>query len=214
MNPSANDLVTVVVLGGIGWRLFGGLRHALSDFGRERIVEIVGGIRWRHLWPVPFVLTGVVVVAALLLQIPGLSWGWWSAFGGEGNPVFGSNQSTIGTAWEWIVPGIFMLMLIPALPLFAYAEEQAFRRGAELWSRWRRVYKVVSFGLVHALIGIPIGTALALSVGGAYFMRVYLRQYRRLPSTHVATLESTRAHTAYNGLIIGVVLIFVLSSLL
>ena len=214
MNPSGNDLVTVVVLGGIGWRLFGGLRHAFSGYGRDRIVEIVGGIRWRHIWPVPFVLTGVFVVATLLVQVPGLSWGWWSAFGGEGNPVFGSNQSTSGTAWEWIIPGVFMLMLIPALPLFAYAEEQAFRSGAEFWSRWRRVYKVVSFGLAHALIGIPIGTALALSVGGAYFMNAYLHQYRLSPSGHEATLASTRAHTAYNGIIVGVVVIAVLASLL
>ncbi len=65
---------------------------------------------------------------------------------------------------------------------------------------------MVQFGLIHALIGIPIGAALALSVGGAYFMRVYLGAYNRTRSRMEATLESTRAHTVYNAVIVGVVL--------
>src|SRR6266536_3423430 len=125
--------------------------------------------------------------------------------GGQGNPVFGSNDSTSGTVWEWLIPAAFVLLLIPALPLFAYAEEQMFRRGAEGWSSRRRALKVVQFGLVHALIGIPIGTALALSVGGAYFMRTYLHSIHTDGSPAAATLESARAHTAYNGFIVAAV---------
>ena len=75
----------------------------------------------------------------------------------------------------------------------------------------RRVVKTVQFGLVHALIGIPIGAALALSLGGAYFMVVYLREYRSTGSTRSATLESTTAHTVYNGVIIGIVCIAVIA---
>jgi len=102
---------------------------------------------------------------------------------------------------------VFMALLLPALPLFAYAEERMFRSGAEGWSRGRRVVKVVQFGLVHALIGIPLGAALALSIGGAYFMRIYVRSYRRVPSRHEATIESTAAHTAYNGMVVVVVVV-------
>lgn len=170
--------------------------------GRDLIVRIVRGVRWRHVWPVPFVLTSVIVAATALARIPGMQWGWWSALGGEGNPVFGSNTSTIGTVWEWLIPAVFMVMLVPALPLFAYAEERMFRSGAEHWNPRRRALKIVQFGLIHALIGIPIGTALALSIGGAYFMFAYLRSYRATPSTHHATLESARAHASYNGCII------------
>ena len=126
---------------------------------------MVTGIRWRHLWPVPFVLTAVVVAASALLRVPGLDWGWWSALGGIGNPVTGSTEQTAGTAWEWIVPLAFVALLLPALPLFAYAEERIFRTGAHHWSRPRRALKIVQFGLVHALIGVPIG---ALSVPGAF----------------------------------------------
>lgn len=204
---NVSDVATVAVLAFVGVRLATGLRRSLAADGRSLIRAVVSQIRWRHIWPVPFVLAAVIVAAAVLVQVPGLDWGWWSAFGGEGNPVFGSNESTAGTVWEWLIPAVFMVLLIPALPLFAYAEERMFRRGAQHWGPRRRAIKVVQFGLAHALIGIPIGTALALSVGGAYFMVCYLREFRSSHSAESATLESARAHTAYNGLIVGLVVL-------
>ena len=141
------------------------------------------------------------------MLVPGLDWGWWSAIGGEGNPVFGSTDQTSGTVWEWIIPLVFMC------DAAAGAAAVRERRGAHVPPRrrdlvdGRRVLKTLQFGLVHALIGIPIGAAFALSIGGAYFLRVYLRAYARSGSTSDATMESTTAHTVYNGVIIGVVLI-------
>ena len=209
-----DDVLTVTVLGFVGVRLATGLRRSLTGDGRATVRAIVSRIRWRHIWPVPFVLAGVVAVATTLIRVPGLSWGWWSAIGGEGNPVFGSNESTIGTVWEWLIPALFLLLLIPALPLFAYAEEQMFRRGAEHWSRRRRALKVVQFGLVHTFIGIPVGTAIALSVGGAYFMHTYLREYAVSGSANEATMESARAHTTYNGIIVALVVVVVIATAL
>ena len=104
-----------------------------------------------------------------------------------------------------VIPLVFIALLLPALPLFAHAEERMFREGAEHWGAAKRVMKVVQFGAVHALIGIPIGAALALSIGGSYFMVVYLAAVRRTGSTADGVLESTRAHTAYNGVIVMVV---------
>ena len=210
MSDLTSNVLTVGVLGFVGVRLATGTRRSFTGEGRRLVQTIVRRIRWRHIWPIPFVLTGVVAVATATWQVPGLNWGWWTALGGQGNPVFGSNDSTSGTVWEWLVPAAFLLLLIPALPLFAYAEEQMFRRGAESWAPRKRALKVVQFGLVHALIGIPIGTALALSIGGAYFMNVYLRSYRSTQSTAEATLESARAHTAYNGLIVATVVVGVI----
>ena len=203
---SLNHLATFAVLGFVGLRLFGGLRRSLASDGRSLVLSIVRGIRWRHIWPVPLLLTAVIVVATALVKLPVLKWGWWTALGGQGNPVFGTNDATGGTIWEWLVPVLFMAMLIPALPLFALAEERLFRQGAEHWNGRRRALKIVQFGLVHALIGIPLGVAVALSIGGAYFMFTYLHAYRSNESQQEATLESTRAHAAYNGLIVILVI--------
>lgn len=205
MRGWVSNLLSVAVLALIGIRLVQAAHMSRSARGKSLSRSIWTRIRWRHLWPVPFVLSGVLAVATLLLLVPPLRWGWWSALGGDGNPVFGSSDTTTGTVWAWLIPLVFMVLVIVALPLFANAEERMFRAGAEHWSTGWQVLKTVQFGLIHTVIGIPIGVALALSVGGAYFMSTYLRSYRASGSAAEATLESTRAHTAYNAVIIAVV---------
>ena len=209
VNDQMTNVLTFAVLGFMGFRLVTGLRHSRTTQGRSVVSQVWHRFGWRHVWPVPLLLTVVVAAATALMQIPGLSWGWWSMLGGSGNPVFGESDATVGPVWEWIIPLTFMCLLLPALPLFAYAEERMFRAGAEGWSRPRRLLKVLQFGMIHAVIGIPIGAALALSIGGAYFMWVYLREYRRNLNLHDATLESTAAHTVYNGLIVVLVVVAV-----
>ena len=193
------DVITAAVLLLVAVRVGGVTRRLVTTRSmRDRVVQIVRGIRLRHVLPVPFVLAAVLAAAGVLLLVPGLDWGWWSSIGGVGNPVTGSTERTSGTVLEWLIPLVFVLLLLPALPLFAEAEERRFRAGAEHWSLGRRAWRGVVFGLVHALIGIPIGVALALSIGGWYFTWWYLRG---------GIIESTRAHTAYNGVIILVLLL-------
>ena len=202
------NLLTVAVLALVGTRLVTVASHAArSSNVRNHVVDILRGLRPRHFLPVPLVLALVITVATLLIRVPGLSFGWWTAIGGQGNPVVGATDKTAGTPLEWIVPLAFMAVLLPVLPLFAEREEVMFREGAEHWSWRRRVYKCVQFGLVHALIGIPIGVAFALSIGGAYFMWAYLRLYRRA-GPEAAVLESTRCHTAYNLTIVVLVMVY------
>jgi hypothetical protein len=207
-------VLTASVLAFVGYRLVSAASlMARSAALRRRVRDIVSGIRWRHLWPIPFVLGGVLVAAIALLQVPPLRFGWWTALGGLGNPVTGTTDQTTGTALEWLVPLVFLLLLAPALPLFAFREEELFRLGAEDWSGRRRVLKALQFGLVHALIGIPIGVALALAVGGGYFQWAYLRGFHASGGDQqAAVLESTRAHTAYNGAIVLVVLAAIATS--
>ena len=209
MNGRLSNVISIVVLAAVGLRLVQAVTLSRSTRGRSLSRQVWTRLRWRHFWPVPFVLGGVLLVAIPLLLVPPLRWGWWSALGGGGNPVFGESETTSGTVWEWLIPLVFMALVVVALPLFANAEERMFRTGAQRWSTRKRVLKVLQFGLIHAVIGIPIGVALALSVGGAYFMSVYLRSYALTGSPAEATLESTRAHTAYNALIIAVVAVVV-----
>ena len=167
-------------------------------------MRILRGLRFRHFAPVPLVAALVFAAAMLLVQIPLFDFGWWSALGGAGNPVFGATERTAGTALEIVIPLVFIALLAPALPLFAEREEQIFRAGAEEWSTFKRLLKGVQFGLVHAVIGIPIGVALALSIGGWWFTVAYLRGFRN-GGREAALLEATRAHTAYNATLVALV---------
>jgi len=209
LNNLLTNVLTFAVLGFLGFRLVTGVQRSRSADGRLLVRRVWRNAGWRHVWPVPLLLTVVIAVATAIMLVPGLDWGWWSAIGGDGNPVFGRSEATSGTAWEWLLPMAFMCLLLPALPLFAYAEERLFRTGAERWSPRRRALKVLQFGMVHALIGIPIGAALALSLGGAYFMWIYLRRFAATGSVDEATIESTTAHTVYNFLIVLMVIVAV-----
>lgn len=202
----ALDLLTLVVVAFVGTRLALAFRTAVRRDVAAQTLAIVRGIRARHVIPVPFVAAAVVTAATLLTQLPVLSFGWWSAVGGDGNPVFGSTQRTSGTVLEWLVPLVFIVLLLPALPLFARREEEIFRLGAETWSTPKRIARAFLFGVVHAVIGIPLGVALALSIGGAWFTLAYLRGYRE-GGRRSALMESTRAHTAYNAVIVVIVLL-------
>jgi hypothetical protein len=207
---SAFDVLTIAVLAFIGVRIAGGTRIALSGNGRRHVVGIMRGLRPRHFVLAVPVLTAVVVAVVLLVQIPGLDFGWWTALGGIGNPVTGTTDRTAGTALEWLIPLVFLVMLIPALPLFAETEEQIFRFGSEKRTGLQRMGKGVQFGLAHAIIGIPIGAALGLSIGGWYFTWWYMRAYKRTHDPGAAMLESTRAHLAYNMTVVVIVLAAVL----
>jgi hypothetical protein len=202
------DLTTPIsfgVLALVGARLASGARVSLTANGRRQTGLVVRRIGWRHVWPVAPLLAVVLSAAIALSSLPVLSWGWWTMLGGEGNPVFGSSDATAGTVWEWLLPLVFMTLLLPSLPLFALAEERIFRAGAEGWSTWKRIGKILSFGMIHAVVGIPLGAALALSIGGAWFMRVYLRRHSLTGSRVDATFESATAHTVYNATIVVIV---------
>jgi hypothetical protein len=192
------DLLSLAVVALFGSRLLYIFGRTITPAARQRSWRIMRGLRFRHFAPVPFVLAAVIIAGGLLVQLPVLSFGWWGALGGQGNPAFGITDTTAGTPFEVLIPLVFVVLLLPGLPLLVAREEEIFRLGAEDWSWPKRLWKAVVFGLVHALIGIPIGVAVALSIGGLWFTLAYLRG---------GLLESTRSHLAYNGFIVSIVLI-------
>ena len=207
------DLLAVAVLALVGTRLLSVARFSLRPARRAHLVGLLRGIRARHVLPVPFVLAAVLAAALLLMEVPGLDWGWWTALGGFGNPVTGGTERTIGTVFEWLIPLVFVALLLPALPLLAEREEQVFRRGDEQRTLPQRAARGLTFGLVHAIMGIPLGAALALSIGGWYFSWCYLRGYRNGNRSQLAALtESTRAHLAYNACIVALLLVSLAAS--
>lgn len=204
--PMLLDALTIAVLAYIGSRLVVAARQSLRTDVRTRTLEVLGGLRPHHFLLALPVLGGVLALAVALLRVPGLDFGWWTAIGGQGNPVVGSTRRTAGTPLAVVVPAVFLVLLVPGLPLLVEREERLFRWGSEHRSRLRRVVRGAVFGLVHAAVGIPIGAALALSVGGWYLTWAYMRGWRAGGCSAVAgLLESTRSHLAYNLLILVVV---------
>jgi hypothetical protein len=197
------DVLTLAVLAYVGFRLADAARHSVRS--RAYVWKLVRGLRPRHFLLAFPVLTVVVSLAMLSFEVPGLSFGWWTALGGEGNPVFGSAPPQTVGRFDSVIPIVFAVLLVLGLPLLVEGEEWVFRRGAEHRSRWGNLRWAVYFGLVHALVGIPIGAALALSAGGLYLTWAYLRMWRRTGSQEEALAESTRAHLAYNLVIVAVV---------
>jgi len=195
--------LTVVVLGWVGSNLVVGARRAVRR--RSHTLDLLRGVRGRHLWPAPLVLAVVLAVFGLAWLAPPLRFGWWSLLGGEGNVVFGSTEQTQGTVLEVLIPVVFVLLLLPALPLLVEAEERRFRLGAEGWSTRRRAWRGLQFGLLHLVVGIPIAAALAIAVAGWWFTWVYLRAHRRTGSPEAAVAESTRAHLGYDLVVVGLV---------
>jgi hypothetical protein len=199
------DLLTVAVLAFVGFRLADAARQSFSARGHVR--RLVAGLRPRHFLLAIPALVGVLAVATPLLAVPGLDFGWWTAIGGEGNPVVGVGRAGATGPLETVIPIVFVTLLLIGLPLLVEGEEWAFRRGAQHRSRAANARRSVLFGLVHAVVGIPIGVAMALSVGGFYFTWAYLRMWRATGSEEAALAESTRSHLGYNLVIAALVIV-------
>lgn len=201
------DLLTVAVLAVVGVRLFEAARTSVGS--HRKALGVVQGLRRRHFLRAIPVVALIVSTAFVLIQLPVLSFGWWSAIGGEGNPVVGVSNRDLGIA-SVVIPLFFIGLLIVGMPLLVAREEWVFRRGAEERGTAVNLGRSVLFGLAHAVVGIPIGAALALSIGGLYLTRCYLNGWKESRSQTGALLESTRAHLAYNLTIVALVLISLL----
>ena len=208
--PGVLEMVlTVGVLGFVGFRLASAAGHSFTAAGRSTTAPIVRGIRWRHVWPAPLVLIAVLVVATLLLRVPGLDWGWWTALGGAGNPVTGTTDQTAGTPLEWIVPLVFLTMLLPAIPLFALAEERTFRRGCEQWSWPRRVRRTARVRAGARADRHPHRRGARPLVRGRLLHGRVPACLPGAPRPPGGRAGSARAHAVYNVIIVVLVLITV-----
>ncbi len=200
---SVLDLLMVAVLAVVGVRLFEAARTSVG--AHRKTLGVVQGLRARHFVRAVPIVVVIVSTAWVLIQLPVLSFGWWSVIGGEGNPVVGVTEEDYGIV-SVVLPLFFIGLLIVGMPLLVAREEWVFRRGAETRGTAMNVARSLVFGLAHAVIGIPIGAALALSIGGLYLTRCYLEGWKETRTQTGALLESTRAHLAYNFTIITLVL--------
>lgn len=163
------------------WSLLDTLKDTLRQPEyRLRWKQIIRLTGQRFLKDLPLALGAIILVgasAALLMQLPGMSWSWWGALGGTNNVMMG-DTGLPGALGVLIQAGILGLVL-SGIPLFAYMEEQIFRKGAEVRSPLTNLVFALIFGCVHFLAGVPMGAALALTLGGLLLTWRYLRTFHQ-----------------------------------
>ena len=196
--PLVAYVMGVLLLG--AWRNRGGQHLVLYRQIRPIMVVQCLGV---------LVCIAAVVAALLSLGNPILDFSWFglllqrtgdtsTALTGPGGGPAGGNVLIEPLAYHWLALP-FIALLFYLLPQLAMAEEQLFRRGTRNWVQG--VYRSVAFGLAHLPMGIPLGAALALSIGGLWFTYQYFRGGVARSATH---------HLTYNVIALCVIVVLVL----
>lgn len=198
------------------------IRAARAAWIERRIALTVWRrIRPRHVLGSLVLLAAVLGVALGLMELlPITSVGLGSFIGLTGNAIFAPVEEAAArggavtgpqaeTAMHLANAGImtFLVLMLAMFPWLAYVEERVFREGLERAGPVRRYVAALRFGLAHLVMLVPVAAALAISVAGLWYGRVYLAGYRRaagdelLPAAHARTagvMDSTVWHTAFN----------------
>lgn len=173
----------------------GGLRENWQIIKSYRPMHFIGNL------PVIFMVIGLAYL--LIVYVPFFDknpflWVWSTTFG-SGDGSGGANLTLSGLQWKWYAL-IYLPVLMFALPRLAKEEEELFREGTRTWSEG--IKRSIVFGLVHLIMMIPLGAALALSVGGLWFTRQYFKG---------GVTRSTTYHAVYNTMIMSVLFVAIIS---
>lgn len=161
----------------------------------------------------------VILALIMLLEVPGLKYGWANLFFDGGGSIFTTpviEQSHSSYTSVRILSLIFFIVLFLALPFLAKIEEDLFRRG---YNSWGSVIKQsIKFGLIHCLVGIPLAAGIAIIISGFFYGYKYKKALNRNlesfcygKAENEAVMTSITYHTMYNMI---VVIPLILSSLL
>lgn len=157
---------------------------------RALAVTVWRRIRWRHLAGAVALFVLVATIALTLLGlVPFLRYGLGDLLGFTGNAVFAPLEEAAVRAGprpesgpDWVVIGLTTLFLAPLallLPWLAFVEEELFRAGLERTGRIEEAWWALRFGLVHLVMLVPVGAALAIGVAGYVYGRIYRRAHDR-----------------------------------
>jgi hypothetical protein len=124
---------------------------------------------------------------------------------------------------------VFLTALLAMFPWLAYVEERTFREGLEEAGLAEELWTALKFGLLHLIMLIPVGAALAIGVAGFAYGRIYRRAFARsreqarteagpfgVPvvvgptvreARNEAVLTSTVWHATFNSLIVLTLLV-------
>ena len=208
-------LVTLARVARVAWRQ------------RGLAVAVWRGIRPRHVLGGLALLAGVGSVAGVLVAlVPGMDLGLGRLVGLTSNAVFAPLEEGLAhagpapeTGPDWplaLGATAFLLPLLLLLPWLAFVEEEIFRAGLEDARLGRVAAASLVFGLVHLVMLVPIGAALAIGVAGGFYAGVYRRGHaaaRPAPGvvhanyrpTRRARRAAARAHLPSPAMPLGVV---------
>jgi len=157
----------------------------------------------------------IVVAVLLVTYVPGLKYGWMHLFVSNGGnalmaPV--ADASSSDYLLLRLVPVAFCLAFLVAIPFLAKMEEEMFREGHTEWkSIW---WQSTKFGLIHCLVGIPIGFGIALIMSGLFYAYHYKRAFEKnidmmgyRMAEEEAVMVSTTYHAMYNSILITLLLV-------
>lgn len=161
-------------------------------------------------WLIAPVLVIFVFASVILLFYTEIEFLRWSIFDLFTTPGKGTNlvTSSLWSTGSIIISTIVYLIFVVILPYAAYMEEYIFRD----WKlgKLERVKYSIIFGFVHMLIGVPVLTAIVLSVVGWFFSVRYIKALRVKRDFDEALLASTSLHTKYNLIVITFLFLFAL----
>lgn len=152
------------------------------------------------------VLVAVTVTLAhtLVTHVPGMGLGLGTLLGSSSNAVFTPLEEALArtgpappTGPDWMLAGLasgFLLPLLALLPWLAFVEEEVFRAGLEDASTVGEVGRALTFGLLHLVVLVPLGAALAVGACGYVYGKVYRHHHARHDGADVpvAVLRSYR----------------------
>lgn len=161
-------------------------------------------------------LVTISVYLLLMWCSPIFKYGWTHLFLERGGNLFIAPMTdaiTSDIGWLRIVPFFFFLLFLVAIPFMARIEEQIFRQAH---FEWRDIIKMsVIFGLVHCIVGVPLGAGIALIGTGLFYACKYRKTLLKEMKDHhdviraneEALLVSTTYHAFYNTVVIIIVMV-------
>lgn len=155
------------------------------------------------------------LVAYFLNQISFLSYGWTYL-------LYGTNKSILFSSFDleniniYSILGMLILCftLIVLIPHFAFYEESVFRKN--VFNLKLRIKNSIIFGIVHCIMGISIGTGLALAIPGFFYSYIYYKSFKTSTFNSIelkkneALNKAILYHTLMNTLIFIVIILCLL----
>lgn len=183
--------MTFILLGFLGLILWSARSYWLEH--SDSYTRTIKALRWPML-PMSLAMIPVIVIVGGLgyTYLPFGDVGWWSLLGGEGNALLGQTSggdSGSGGGLVSFLSGVLPAALLFVAPLLAHSEERSFRSMNHWTTKTKRLKKATWFGLVHLIVGVPLGIVPALIVLGLYFDVVYDRACRKSMQRGVAQMR-------------------------